>query len=113
MVAIPMNNRAGAGYSEPKFLDGPLELLSGQGSIGQEEGGGLFVHLHGLLSDRDGRIYGGHLVRGENPVLITCEIMIGHAEGIQMLRTHDPEVDMKVLMPIPPNDQAQDPGSEV
>jgi len=99
LIAVPMNNKIGAGYSDPKVLEGPLELLSGQGSIGQEERGEIFIHLHGVVSDKDGNIYGGHLIKGKNPVLITCEVMVSQIEGIHMIRAYDPDVDMKVFFP--------------
>ena len=99
LIAVPMNNKIGAGYSDPKVLDGPLELLSSQGTIGQEEGGGIFIHLHGVVSNKDGNVYGGHLIKGKNPVLITCEMMVSQIEGINMIRAYDPEVDMKVFFP--------------
>ena len=99
LIAVPMNNKIGAGYSDPKVIKGPLELLSGQGTIGQEEDGEIFIHLHGVVSDKDGNMYGGHLIKGKNPVLITCEVMVSQIEGIHMIRVYDPEVDMKVFFP--------------
>ena len=99
LIAVPLETKIGAGYSEPKILDGPLEFLSAQGMIGEEEDGGIFVHLHGVLSDRDGEVCGGHLIKGENPVLITCEIMISAVEGVRMKRRYDPETEMKLLTP--------------
>jgi predicted DNA-binding protein with PD1-like motif len=99
LIAVPLKNKLGAGYSDPINLDGPLELLSAQGTIGQEEGKGLFVHMHGLLSDKHGKVHGGHLIKGENPVLITCEIMISEVEGVEMVRTYDPKVAMEVFIP--------------
>jgi predicted DNA-binding protein with PD1-like motif len=99
LIAAPLKNKIGAGYSDPKILDGPLEFLGGQGMIGKEENGETFVHLHGLVSDKDGKVHGGHLIKGKNPVLITCEIMISQIQGMKMIRTYDSKVDMKVLMP--------------
>jgi len=99
MIAVPLKNRPGAGYSDPINLDGPLELLSAQGTIGQEQNGDLFIHMHGLLSDQDGNVHGGHLIKGENPVLITCEIMISAVEGVRIKRRYDPETEMKLLTP--------------
>ncbi len=98
-LPVPLENRFGTGYGDPNILDGPLELLSGQGMIGKEENGEYFIHLHGLVSDKDRNVHGGHLIKGENPVLITCEIMISRIQGVKMIRTYDPKVDMKVLMP--------------
>jgi len=99
LIAVPMNNKIGAGYSDPKVLEGPLEFLSGQGTIGQEVGGDIFIHLHCVISDKNGNVQGGHFIRGENPVLITCEVVLIQVEGIHMIRAYDPEVDMKVFFP--------------
>ena len=99
LIAVPLENKIGAGYSNPMDFDGPLEFLAGQGTIGQEEEGDLFIHMHGVLSDKDGNVHGGHLIKGKNPVLVTCEIMISHVDDVRMIRTYDPEVDMKVLAP--------------
>jgi len=96
LVTVPLNNKIGAGYSEPRSIDGPLELISGQGTIGEDDGA-VFVHIHGLVSDKDGNVYGGHLIKGENLVLITAEIMISAVEGIQMRKVYNSEVDMKIL----------------
>ncbi|WP_457552201.1 PPC domain-containing DNA-binding protein [Desulfobacula sp.] len=98
-LVAPLENRFGSGYGDPNILDGPLELLSGQGMIGKEENGEYFIHLHGLVSDKDRNVHGGHLIKGENPVLITCEIMVSQIQGMKIIRTYDPKVDMKVLMP--------------
>jgi predicted DNA-binding protein with PD1-like motif len=99
LIAVPLKNKVGAGYSAPKRMEGPLELLSAQGSIGLEEDGRLFVHLHGVLSDKEGNVHGGHFLKGENPVLITCEISLLPIEGVELRRSLDPEVEMEVLSP--------------
>ena len=99
LIAVPLENKIGAGYGNPMDFDGPLEFLGGQGSIGQEEDESFFIHMHGMLSDKDGNVHGGHLIKGKNPVLITCEIMINEVKGVRMIRTYDPEIDMKVLAP--------------
>jgi predicted DNA-binding protein with PD1-like motif len=97
MIAVPLDNKIGAGYSDPMALEGPLELLSGQGTIGQEEGGEIVIHLHGVVSDKEGHVHGGHLVKGKNPVLITSEIMVTQIKGIRIVRGYDPEVDMNIF----------------
>jgi len=100
MVAVPLDNKIGAGYSEPRKLEGPLELLSGQGTIGrQQERESIAVHLHGVVSDKEGHLHGGHFIRGHNPVLITCEVMLARMEGIRIVRVDDPEVNMQVFVP--------------
>jgi predicted DNA-binding protein with PD1-like motif len=98
MIAVPLDNKVGAGYSEPITLEGPLELLSGQGTIGQEEEGEITIHMHGVMSDKEGHVHGGHLVKGENPVLITCEVMVSQIEGIRIAKGYDQEVDMHLFL---------------
>jgi len=99
MFLVPFDNRMGAAYCDPVTIEGPVEILSTQGAIGEEEGS-LFVHLHGSFVDKDGRVHGGHLIKGQNPVLFTAEIMVCKWDGARMLRLYDPEVDMKVLTPL-------------
>jgi predicted DNA-binding protein with PD1-like motif len=99
MVAVPLENEIGAGYSDPVHVEGPLELLAGQGSIGRDKDGGIFIHLHAVVSDKGGMPHGGHLLKGLNPVLITAEITIVRAEEVKMQRSYDPEVKMDLLMP--------------
>ncbi len=98
MIAVPLNNKIGAGYSDPKMIEGPLELLSGQGTIGQQKEGEISLHLHGVVSDKEGHVHGGHMVRGENPVLITSEVMVTQIEGIRIVRTYDPKVNMNIFL---------------
>ena len=83
--------RLGAKYVEPVRIEGPLELLSGQGMIGQAKDGKLCIHLHGLMSGPDMKVYGGHFVENGNPTLATVEIMVQENLDIQMVRDHDEE----------------------
>jgi len=99
MFLVPFDNRMGSAYCDPVTIEGPVEILSAQGTIGEEEGS-LYVHLHGSFVDKHGHVHGGHLIKGQNPVLYTAEIMICKSDGALMRRLYDPEVDMKVLMPL-------------
>ncbi len=99
MVAVPLKNKIGAGYGDSVHEEGPIELLSGQGSIGREEGGELFIHLHAVMCDQNGRVFGGHVIAGESPVLITAEIGILRAKGLEQKRTWDASVGMDILIP--------------
>jgi len=95
-----MDNAVGGGYSEPVHLEAPVEIVSGQGSIGEEAEGGVFVHLHAALGDGRGAAHGGHLLRGRCPILITSEIVILPFTGLRLVRTHDPDAGMAILKPI-------------
>ncbi|MCU0561928.1 MAG: DNA-binding protein [Desulfobacterales bacterium] len=99
LVVKPMDNRLGGGYSDPVALPGPVELVSSQGTVGMDESGAFFIHLHGVLSDGSGRSHGGHLIAGRCPVLITCEVLISGFDGMAAVHRYDPEVEMKVLCP--------------
>jgi uncharacterized protein len=98
-VVVPMDNAVGGGYSEPVHLEAPVEIVSAQGSIGEEADGGLFVHLHAAVADPHGHAHGGHLLRGRCPILITSEIVILPFTRLRLVRTHDPEVGMPILKP--------------
>jgi predicted DNA-binding protein with PD1-like motif len=50
------------------------------------------------MRDKDGHLHGGHLVRGENPVLITCEVVLAQLQGIDIIRAHDPETNYTVFL---------------
>jgi hypothetical protein len=99
MILVPLDNKVGAGYSDPRAIEGPLELLSAQGTIGLEEGGAVAIHLHGAVSDKEGRVHGGHLVKGGNPVLITGEVAVTQVEGIRIAKGYDPGVEMNIFIP--------------
>lgn len=96
-TAVPLPNKAGGGYGEPIAIEGPLELVCTQGTIGQEEDGELYLHLHAVVSDGSARSFGGHLIAGSAPVLITCEVTLAVTAGVEALRRLDPAVEMKVL----------------
>lgn len=97
-IAVPAKNKTGAGLSDPMSVRGPLEILSAQGTVGQEKSG-YFTHLHAVLCDQKGKMFGGHLVKGECPVLVICEILILRSSDIEWRREYDPEVDFEVLKP--------------
>ena len=79
----------GVKYVDPVHIKGPLELLSGQGLIGEDSKGEMSVHLHGVLSGPDMRLFGGHLTENGNPVLATAEITIQEIRGIGLKRQYD------------------------
>lgn len=87
-------------YSRPKRIDGPVELLSAQGTVGLDDGK-IGVHLHGIISDPDWRVYGGHFVDDEdgNLVFATVEICILVPENISFVKQYDNKTGFKVFNP--------------
>jgi uncharacterized protein len=96
-TAVPLPNKMGAGYGDPVVMEGPLEIVSAQGTIGLDVEANLLIHMHGALGDARGHLYGGHLIKGKCPILITCEVMIAFLEGVLAVQRHDPKTDMKLL----------------
>ena len=90
-------NKIGAGYGDPIAMNGPLELVSAQGTIGLDGEANLLIHLHGAIADGRGHLYGGHLIKGKCPILITCEVMIAFLEGVRAVQQPDPKTDMTLL----------------
>ena len=99
MFLVPSQNKVGAAYIDPQTIPGPLQIVSAQGVIGQDEGA-IFTHIHGLLVDKTGNVHGGHLIKGETPVLITSDIVVARIKGAQLRRAYDPEVEFKLLSPV-------------
>ena len=96
-TVVPLANKTGGGYGDPIAKEGPLELVAAQGTIGLDAEGDLLIHLHGALSDSQGNVYGGHLIKGKCPILVTGEAMIAFLEGVRAVQQYDQETDMKLL----------------
>lgn len=85
-------------YSEPQVVEGPLEFLSGQGTIGMGED--PIVHLHGIISDKDMKVYGGHFLEDGNPVFATMEVLIVSFENVQIVRELEETVGLPIFQVI-------------
>ncbi|MBN2558358.1 MAG: DNA-binding protein [Clostridia bacterium] len=59
-------------YIKREFA-GIYEIASMTGNI-SEMNGGLYLHIHAVLSDRECRTYGGHFARGITEA--TCEVVV-------------------------------------
>jgi uncharacterized protein len=88
-------------FVEPVTLEGPMELVSAQGTWGREAGTGkVFVHLHGLIVDGRGQVKGGHFVPGSR-VMVTCEVGLLAGPGVVVRRKYDPAVNLALALPEP------------
>ena len=68
-----------------------FEIVSLVGTLSQDG-----VHLHISLSDKDGKMVGGHLKEG-NIVRTTAEVVIGECEDKKFSRVFDIETKFKEL----------------
>jgi len=90
--------KVGAGYGDVLKQDGPVEFLSGVGVICQKDGS-HDIHFHGTMCDKNGTVFGGHIVKGQNPTLTTVDVVIMEVEGVSMLRQYDAETDLTQFYP--------------
>ena len=74
-------------------LDEELELVSGTGNVSLLNGE-PFVHAHVALSDRQGRMYGGHLNPGT--IILAGEFFLWQLRGEPFRRETDPETGLKL-----------------
>jgi hypothetical protein len=84
-------------YCDPVNIEGPLELLYTQGLIGMEDTGEASVHFHILVSDKNMKVYGGHLTEGGNIVAATAEIIIHEIEGGENIRQFDQDTGFRLF----------------
>ena len=72
-------------YNPIEFTGG-MEILNLNGNISMRDGK-PFVHVHILLGDAQGKVFGGHLLPGTK--LFACEVFVEEFEGKELVRTHD------------------------
>jgi predicted DNA-binding protein with PD1-like motif len=100
MVAAPSEKaKLGAAYSEPCVKAGPIEVLSVQGMI-LDDDGKVDFHFHGSFTDKDLNVFGGHIVEGGNPVLVTLEGVVAELVGPKLGRRYDEQVGGRILHPV-------------
>lgn len=109
LPVIKEGAKKGVGYGDSQTVSGPLEILSGKGFISKdhESDSGLFIHLHAIFSDAEGKIYGGHFLPGGNPVLLTLDVILMEYDKISLSREEDPEIGIRVITPFVKGNRAK------
>lgn len=98
VYAVPSaEGKVGIKYTDPIIIEGPLELLSCQGTIGVNENGEFDVHMHGVVSDKYMKIYGGHIMKEESLVSATLEVTIVELPDAKIVRKYDDETGFSVF----------------
>jgi uncharacterized protein len=69
----------------PSVREGHFEIVSLVGTISAAGE----PHVHVSLSDGEGRVFGGHMLRG-CLVYTTAEVVLGEAEALEFTRPVDP-----------------------
>ena len=65
---------------------GPFEIASCSGNISTKDNTPA-IHLHIVVSDKNGNCYGGHLLSGTK--IFACEFIIHSYEGDELVRGYD------------------------
>lgn len=96
-VLFKTANNFPTGYGDEIKIDKPVELIHCTGFVCKDENQQLDLHLHGLVTEENGKISAGHFLRGKNPTLITVEFTIVCGNEIQATREYDEELTFKVI----------------
>lgn len=80
---------AGTGREEQAVLDyeGKFEIVSLIGNVGPDR-----THLHMSISDKAGRVIGGHIKTGGNIVDITAELVLAVDDSLRFTESRDDTV---------------------
>ena len=70
------------GYADAITLEGPIQLLSTQGTVSKGKDNSLVVHMHGVVADSKNKIYGGHFVSGKNRITFAGEVIIQEIDPV-------------------------------
>ena len=100
MYVVPKpEHKLKAAYAPPTDIEGAVELLAAIGLVSETREGESLSHFHGTVCDKEGKIHGGHLVKGKNQALYTIELVILEVKNVSLTRKFDEEVDAPSLFP--------------
>lgn len=82
-------------------IPGPLELISAQAEICLTDPERPVFHVHGVVTDADGKAWGGHFFKGGNPVHSTTDVVMMEIKGAYMKWVYDEEIELELPVPFP------------
>ena len=93
------SDKSGSGFDfgPPRVIPGPLQVLSLAGVIFETDKGEMDTHIHGSFSDSEGKVYGGHLIEGENPIATRLVTVIGEIADVSLIERYDEESGHRLL----------------
>jgi len=83
----------GTGTFEPIDIERQVDITSCIGNLADEDGR-LVIHAHMTVSDDEGRVYGGHVLKGCR-IWMRAELVIFQIEGLK--RSYDAATGLHVL----------------
>lgn len=81
-ITSMLSTMNGMFYAPVRELTGALELIVASGNVEPKDGGGVKVHLHGLIDSEFRELVGGHFDDTGNIIGITAEIMVSRFPGM-------------------------------
>lgn len=86
----------GKGYTDPLVMDGPFNVLCGQGLVSPaDDPDRRNIHYHAVLSGENDVVYGGHIEKG-TVTLTTLDVSILEIHDIALARKRDPQTGVIV-----------------
>ena len=76
------------------YIEKPTEIISCIGNIAELEGQ-VFPHAHIVLSDSEGRTYGGHVLEGT--IIFAAEIYVVELRDVALRRVYDEVTGLKLF----------------
>jgi len=83
------------GEYKTMILEGPVEIASCTGSIAVDEGAEVVAHAHIVVSDEEGKAFGGHLMKGSE-IGATAELVMVEVEGVNLQKVYDEKTKLKL-----------------
>src|ERR1700688_4798368 len=99
MPALSRDGANAAFYSDTFRPDGVTRLRMGAMTLGQRDGAAFF-HCHGLWTEADGRVNGGHMLPEETVVAEPFEVDAFGLDGAVFTAEHDTETNSKLFGPV-------------
>jgi len=91
--------KRGSERTPANHVNGPIELIAGQAEICLADPSRPVFHVHVVITDPDGKVWGGHAFQGGNPVHSTVDVVLTEIKDAQMKWVHDEEIDLELPVP--------------
>ena len=76
-------------------------LISGQGLVCENRDGTMDVHLHAVMRDNKGNVYGSHIPAGGNIAQYTIDVAVIEVNDMRLMRLWDEETQHFQTKPLP------------
>ena len=88
-VVASKDSKTGTSRTQGKVIPGPLQLMSLDGIIYENEKGEMDAHIHGIFAVESGAIHCGHLSEGGSPIATRLVTVLGEIVGVKVVERLD------------------------